>query len=84
MRSALISLFFQKNRKAIPCYWETQPSGCRKPHCPFQHKNPREVVPETVQVAGEAAHDQQKNDRAEWSRRQGNYDMFNTESDPVA
>ncbi|XP_044734761.1 zinc finger CCCH domain-containing protein 11A-like isoform X2 [Chrysoperla carnea] len=34
----------RKNRKAIPCYWETQPSGCRKPHCPFQHKNPREPV----------------------------------------
>jgi hypothetical protein len=36
----------QKNRKMIPCYWENQPGGCRKPHCSFQHKNPRE--PPTV------------------------------------
>ncbi|XP_076231677.1 uncharacterized protein LOC143177563 isoform X2 [Calliopsis andreniformis] len=28
----------KKNRKAIPCYWEAQPGGCRKPHCPFMHK----------------------------------------------
>ncbi|GJQ66120.1 hypothetical protein Trydic_g4185 [Trypoxylus dichotomus] len=26
-----------KNRKVIPCYWETQPSGCLKPYCPFLH-----------------------------------------------
>lgn len=30
----------RKNRKQIPCYWENQPGGCRKKHCPFQHKNP--------------------------------------------
>jgi hypothetical protein len=36
----------QKNRKMIPCYWENQPGGCRKPHCSFQHKNPR--VPPAV------------------------------------
>lgn len=29
----------KKNRKSIPCYWETQPSGCCKPHCPFMHRN---------------------------------------------
>ncbi|XP_030747233.1 zinc finger CCCH domain-containing protein 11A-like isoform X2 [Sitophilus oryzae] len=28
----------RKNRKAIPCYWETQPGGCLKPHCPFMHQ----------------------------------------------
>ncbi|XP_077290944.1 uncharacterized protein LOC143914558 [Arctopsyche grandis] len=28
----------KKNRKQIPCYWETQPGGCLKKHCPFQHK----------------------------------------------
>uniref|UniRef100_A0AAR5P7W3 C3H1-type domain-containing protein n=1 Tax=Dendroctonus ponderosae TaxID=77166 RepID=A0AAR5P7W3_DENPD len=27
----------KKNRKAIPCYWESQPGGCLKPHCPFMH-----------------------------------------------
>ena len=25
----------------IQCYWEDQPSGCQKPHCPFRHKNPK-------------------------------------------
>ncbi|KAG7304891.1 hypothetical protein JYU34_010286 [Plutella xylostella] len=30
----------RKNRKQIPCYWESQPTGCRKKHCPFMHKNP--------------------------------------------
>ncbi|RZC37721.1 zinc finger CCCH domain-containing protein 11A-like [Asbolus verrucosus] len=29
----------RKNRKAIPCYWESQPGGCLKPHCPFLHQN---------------------------------------------
>ncbi|XP_060531397.1 zinc finger CCCH domain-containing protein 11A-like isoform X2 [Cylas formicarius] len=29
----------RKNRKAIPCYWETKPGGCLKPHCPFMHQN---------------------------------------------
>lgn len=27
----------RKNRKSIPCYWEAQPGGCKKPHCPFMH-----------------------------------------------
>ena len=26
-----------KKRNVIPCYWEKQPSGCTKPHCPFLH-----------------------------------------------
>ncbi|XP_070565715.1 zinc finger CCCH domain-containing protein 11A-like [Ptychodera flava] len=26
-----------KNRSAIPCYWESQPGGCQKPHCVFLH-----------------------------------------------
>ncbi|KAF7198701.1 zinc finger CCCH domain-containing protein 11A [Nothobranchius furzeri] len=30
-----------KNRKEIPCYWETQPAGCLKPHCAFFHEKPR-------------------------------------------
>ncbi|VVD00155.1 unnamed protein product, partial [Leptidea sinapis] len=34
----------RKNRKQIPCYWETQPGGCRKKHCPFMHKNPDALV----------------------------------------
>lgn len=34
----------RKNRKAIPCYWETQPVGCLKEHCPFLHQHPRSTV----------------------------------------
>ncbi|XP_066276290.1 zinc finger CCCH domain-containing protein 11A-like isoform X4 [Branchiostoma lanceolatum] len=30
-----------KNRSNIQCYWETQPSGCLKPHCVFHHSKPR-------------------------------------------
>lgn len=36
----LMVLNLQKNRKQIACYWENQPGGCRKKHCPFMHKNP--------------------------------------------
>uniref|UniRef100_A0A1A7XMM7 Chromosome 12 open reading frame 50 n=2 Tax=Iconisemion striatum TaxID=60296 RepID=A0A1A7XMM7_9TELE len=32
-----------KNRKEIPCYWETQPAGCLKPHCAFFHEKPRSI-----------------------------------------
>lgn len=31
----------QKPRSLTQCYWETQPGGCGKPHCVFQHRNPR-------------------------------------------
>ncbi|XP_071164334.1 uncharacterized protein [Mytilus edulis] len=27
----------QKNRQLIPCWHETQPSGCTRPGCPFKH-----------------------------------------------
>lgn len=30
-----------KNRATIPCYWESQPGGCRKPHCVFLHRKPK-------------------------------------------
>ncbi|KOB66737.1 Zinc finger CCCH domain-containing protein 11A [Operophtera brumata] len=39
-RCKLRHMELRKNRKQIPCYWETQPGGCRKMHCPFMHKNP--------------------------------------------
>ncbi|XP_019476133.1 zinc finger CCCH domain-containing protein 11A-like [Meleagris gallopavo] len=26
-----------KKRSEIPCYWENQPGGCQKAHCPFLH-----------------------------------------------
>ena len=35
----------QRQRASIPCYWESQPSGCLKQHCPFKHTKPRPQVP---------------------------------------
>ena len=35
-------------RKFTPCYWESQPGGCQKPHCPFLHEKSREQHPEAV------------------------------------
>ena len=34
----------KKNRSQIPCYWESQPVGCKKSHCPFFHTAPRELA----------------------------------------
>ena len=28
----------QSNRGKKSCYWETQPGGCKKPHCVFKHR----------------------------------------------
>lgn len=33
-----------KDRSGTPCWFETQPQGCRKPHCVFQHSKPRQNV----------------------------------------
>ncbi|ESN92346.1 hypothetical protein HELRODRAFT_89617, partial [Helobdella robusta] len=30
-------MIIQKDRSQIPCYWQSQPSGCQKQHCPFLH-----------------------------------------------
>ena len=35
---------FQKNRSDTPCFFESQPQGCLKPHCPFYHKEPRPAM----------------------------------------
>ncbi|GFR10267.1 zinc finger CCCH domain-containing protein 11A [Trichonephila clavata] len=32
------------NRSSIPCYWENQPGGCRKPHCVFFHRKLRNGI----------------------------------------
>ncbi|CAG2119756.1 unnamed protein product, partial [Medioppia subpectinata] len=32
------------DRSAIRCWFETQPTGCRKPHCVFLHQKPRTVT----------------------------------------
>ncbi|XP_050544105.1 zinc finger CCCH domain-containing protein 11A-like isoform X3 [Daktulosphaira vitifoliae] len=37
----------KKNRKAIPCYWEKQPTGCRKPFCAFMHLKSRDTIQES-------------------------------------
>ncbi|XP_077994246.1 zinc finger CCCH domain-containing protein 11A-like isoform X2 [Glandiceps talaboti] len=37
-----------KNRAIIPCYWESQPGGCQKPHCVFKHSNTRFFGPGTI------------------------------------
>ncbi|XP_066536067.1 zinc finger CCCH domain-containing protein 11A-like isoform X2 [Hoplias malabaricus] len=36
----------KKKRKEILCYWENQPKGCQKPHCPFYHEKLRDQVSE--------------------------------------
>ena len=43
----------EKKRTKEKCYWESQPTGCLKPHCPFLHENPKvdPYDPETVSVA---------------------------------
>ncbi|GBN06060.1 hypothetical protein AVEN_141322-1 [Araneus ventricosus] len=32
------------NQSMIPCYWENQPGGCRKPHCMFLHQKLRNGI----------------------------------------
>lgn len=39
-----LSFLFQKNRSDTPCFFESQPQGCLKPHCPFFHKEPRPAM----------------------------------------
>lgn len=34
-----------RQRGSIPCYWESQPTGCLRPHCPFKHSKPRPHMP---------------------------------------
>ena len=34
-------LFCARKRNVTKCYWETQPQGCAKPHCPFLHQYPK-------------------------------------------
>merc|ERR1719431_2201856 len=37
-----------KKRKVTPCYWETQPQGCNKPHCAFLHQQPKDPVKQAL------------------------------------
>ena len=38
----------QKNRAQIPCFFESQLTGCLKPFCPFLHTRPRPVDPTAI------------------------------------
>lgn len=66
----LCYLFKQKNRKSIPCYWETQPGGCRKPHCSFMHKNARTITNDPINPVKNFDLTS-KTMNQEWSNRQG-------------
>ena len=35
----------EKKRTTERCYWESQPTGCLKPHCPFLHEAATKVQP---------------------------------------
>ncbi|GLV35399.1 hypothetical protein CBL_01451 [Carabus blaptoides fortunei] len=62
----------RKNRKVIPCYWENQPGGCLKPHCPFQHKTPRDSAgSDSAGELSDASTQAKTQDRQEWNRRSG-------------
>ncbi|XP_019466950.1 zinc finger CCCH domain-containing protein 11A-like [Meleagris gallopavo] len=43
-----------KKRSEIPCYWENQPGGCQKAHCPFLHQKERGGNAPTVPPSNEA------------------------------
>lgn len=34
-------MLIEEHRSRTQCYWESQPSGCLKPFCPFLHTRPR-------------------------------------------
>ncbi|KAG7204922.1 hypothetical protein KM043_005311 [Ampulex compressa] len=75
----------KKNRKSIPCYWEGQPRGCTKPHCPFQHSMRRimNMVCTATAKPVKAADSSSKPINQEWLNRQEDtkYDGSSTESD---
>ncbi len=43
-----------KKRNVTPCFFEAQPGGCRKPHCPFLHDRPKGPYPGEVLEGGAA------------------------------
>ena len=65
----------QKNRKSIPCYWETQPGGCRKPHCPFMHTSPRTISGDPINPV-KTTEVATKSPNQEWLNRQGRYFFY--------
>ena len=41
----------QFDRSKVACYWESQPSGCLKEHCPFSHSKPQTAVSGVTEMA---------------------------------
>lgn len=72
----------RKNRKSIPCYWEEQPGGCRKPHCSFMHKNARKITSDPINPVKNFDLTS-KTMNQEWLNRQDDtkYDGSSTESE---
>ena len=48
--------YLQKDRSQIYCYWETQPGGCRKPHCAFKHFGKTAETPPTGASESQPTH----------------------------
>ncbi|XP_078346365.1 uncharacterized protein LOC144631719 isoform X1 [Oculina patagonica] len=47
-------MVIEKHRSQTPCYWESQPTGCLKPFCPFLHTKPRPNERPPMNVTGVA------------------------------
>ncbi|XP_034948562.1 zinc finger CCCH domain-containing protein 11A-like isoform X2 [Chelonus insularis] len=74
----------KKNRKSIPCYWETQRGGCKKPHCPFLHSLERPPASEMTITPTKTSTTElpPKPVNQEWSNRSdAKFDGSGTESD---
>lgn len=61
----------QKNRKSIPCFWESQRGGCKKPHCPFLHASVRATTNLDAPNPIKTAEVTSKPVTQEWSNRPG-------------
>lgn len=73
----------KKNRKSIPCYWESQRGGCKKPHCPFMHAAERSASEQALINQPKTSDMQLKPVSQEWSNRpdDGKFDGSGGESD---
>ncbi|XP_058804567.1 zinc finger CCCH domain-containing protein 11A-like isoform X2 [Phymastichus coffea] len=71
----------KKNRKVIPCYWEKFPAGCKKPHCPFLHRQSRTNIPNPIEPV-KTAPIPTKPVTQEWSNRPDvKFDANSTEAE---
>ncbi|XP_011499793.1 PREDICTED: zinc finger CCCH domain-containing protein 11A-like isoform X2 [Ceratosolen solmsi marchali] len=70
----------KKNRKTIPCYWEKFPTGCKKPHCPFNHRIKRTTITNPIEPVKTPT--PAKPVTQEWSNRSdGKFEGNSTETD---